>query len=718
MSSAITIDIDKLKKQINEFLKEKINRYLDILVKSSDYEKLSKELEKENEIIKNVILSLIVEDVYIDSLSRASLLKVYSEKLSNILDYQTIRNLLINRIISYGLNNKKLLEKFSTEELFLIYYNFYIFDKHKSTVKQIKEILKLFNLNLISVAQLYIVYDKNTNDIFFAPEWIYNPLKIKIKKFDYETIVNSTPGFMIDKQTILDNKDNILFPIKSNILLINTSSRINLANISYLRAVVVSYILKDKYIDVNLPVRSYIQEHINVNDIPIITSYIRMKYYYNITDTREYYNNRTDINTYTRNTYVLSLIYDYFDTRGINRIIDILNNPTYEEYRQLNKELKELFNKLSEDEYEYLKNTNFIEVFENYIKDTYPSLYEDLLIIENKLTDHNNNNNNTRVKLDTMLSNILTNLISLFVSIVYTNPDFNKINEQYLFDYIHLFFYTDNDIISQHLSKYILLIKYFLPLHMHLTRFTDQGYYVEDLLNTIHARDYYSVLIDKHLDPDIILDTRYNFNLTITNEYIREYKIHDEKALLNITLYPDNENIYTNIHDDEYNFSIILNTYPDYILPRVIDRLYIYSTHNIRYQLISDLHNITIEQTNNEDIFHNIVNMDHYQLSVSLNVIPDYLNTTRYNYDIYTTNAYDIRYILSGDYNRMFISFVNNNDYEINENPLVIVNTQPAPENLNSTRIISEVNPIVINNERILAPVSEHVKLAIVTLNM
>ena len=718
MSSAITIDIDKLKKQINEFLKEKINRYLDILVKSSDYEKLSKELEKENEIIKNVILSLIVEDVYIDSLSRASLLKVYSEKLSNILDYQTIRNLLINRIISYGLNNKKLLEKFSTEELFLIYYNFYIFDKHKSTVKQIKEILKLFNLNLISVAQLYIVYDKNTNDIFFAPEWIYNPLKIKIKKFDYETIVNSTPGFMIDKQTILDNKDNILFPIKSNILLINTSSRINLANISYLRAVVVSYILKDKYIDVNLPVRSYIQEHINVNDIPIITSYIRMKYYYNITDTREYYNNRTDINTYTRNTYVLSLIYDYFDTRGINRIIDILNNPTYEEYRQLNKELKELFNKLSEDEYEYLKNTNFIEVFENYIKDTYPSLYEDLLIIENKLTDHNNNNNNTRVKLDTMLSNILTNLISLFVSIVYTNPDFNKINEQYLFDYIHLFFYTDNDIISQHLSKYILLIKYFLPLHMHLTRFTDQGYYIEDLLNTIHTHDYYSVLIDKHSDPDIILDTRYNFNLTITNEYIREYKIHDEKALLNITLYPDNENIYTNIHDDEYNFSIILNTYPDYILPRVIDRLYIYSTHNIRYQLISDLHNITIEQTNNEDIFHNIVNMDHYQLSISLDVIPDYLNTTRYNYDIYTTNAYDIRYILSGDYNRMFISFVNNNDYEINENPLVIVNTQPAPENLNSTRIISEVNPIVINNERILAPVSEHVKLAIVTLNM
>jgi hypothetical protein len=238
-----------LLKQLEKFLKEKIAPYFNIISLVDD--ELDSNKINEHELIKKILISLVTDDFYKDALEDIDELQFYSADGISI-DTDRLRKALINRLVSLGLP-EYILKYYTVNELLLIYLYYYIFDRHKGTPRYIVEFCKLFNLDIISIAELYINYDHKNNRPYFITQWLYNPFNQPNRILNYDDVYNTTPGFLIDKETIIANKDKIAFPIKSNILYIEASNTRNLSKADYLKAVYVLYLFKDEYIDIELP---------------------------------------------------------------------------------------------------------------------------------------------------------------------------------------------------------------------------------------------------------------------------------------------------------------------------------------------------------------------------------------------------------------------------------------------------------------------------------
>jgi len=540
--------ISNLKEQLENFLKEKILPYFDILTLTENNN------NQNSDLIKEVLLSLVVDDYYKDTLQDTTELSFYSEDIITDELIQKIRPALINRLTSYGLP-KNILEQFSTNELLLMYYNYYILDKHKASVKQIIEIFKLFNLNIISVAELYINYDYQTDTPYFIPQWIYNPLNLKINKLDYDTIYNNTPGFLIDKQTIINNKDNIVFPVKTNILYITSSQNRDLSTLSYLKAVYTAYILKDQYISIELPISTGSYETVNINDIPIITYYMSLLYY----DT-EYIDSSDNI--YNDMIFYVPLLLEIISYDENNFIQKIEEYSSFENNTDSNNlykhraEFREFISTLTQNT--YLDNTQNIlsrTYLETYIKETYPKLYNDIRYIFDvlKTTDIDSYKN----KLTLLLTNILGALIIKFSQII--NSTGKNINIDYFISYIDFFFQYGSsliNVISLITKKYLLLIKYNLPAFIHITDNYDYTQYIiKSLDNSVYLYSYTTIKYTKTDISFVLYREQYNLNM-YHNENIRFniFDINDAQIKIDHEIqYTVNNEYYNSIYTNNFS---------------------------------------------------------------------------------------------------------------------------------------------------------------------
>jgi hypothetical protein len=446
--------------KLERFLKEKILPYYDVLT-------IAENNDDESGIIKEVLLSLVADDYYKNSLKDTIELHFYGTQEFDLKDLDKLRPALINRLVSYGMP-KSILEQYSTSELLLMYFNYYIFDKHKASIRQIIEILKLFNLNVISIAELYINFDKNANEPYFIPEWIYNPLSLKISRLNYDEIYNSTPGFLIDKDTIIQNKDKIIFPVKTNILYIASTHNKKITTIEYLKAAYVAYIMQNRYITIELPIDTLQYENININDIPVILYYITLRYY----DT-EYIDSSEK--QYQNLVYQLPRLFQIIErdpeqfVKQLNRFSNFNELKNSNELYTLREELKQFLKNITYDT--YLDNTQNIlsrQYLESYIKHTYPKLYKDIDYIFTTLRQ--TNNDEFLNKLTLLLSEIFSKFLAEFYKV---HSTYQNIDITYFISYINFFFRYGIellDVFTLIIKKYFLLVKFFLPAYIHLSQ--------------------------------------------------------------------------------------------------------------------------------------------------------------------------------------------------------------------------------------------------------
>jgi len=604
----------KINKLIEEFLKEKILPYYDIITDVSDL--VQNDAEKSHaELIKNILLELIT-DIYKDGFNNTTELDFYSElKKINLRDeniQRIIKQTILNRLQSYGLP-ENILARFTFNELLKIYMNYHFIDKIKSTVKQIYVLLNLFNVQLLSVAELYI--RKINNDLVFIPKWIYKDELLNEdslpKYFTYDEIYNSTPGYLIKKEDLLNNEDKIIYPIKTNILLLYYRNTENLSLSTYLNAAYIYYLLNDEIIKINLQTIDD-KEIINANDSIYIFLYLSLLELRRNNNNGNNNNEKESINAYI---FQLPYIVDYISAnedeylKYLNKLQTLNSTSSNELYKTRREIINWIKNNLMlydtveiDSSIDELTNT-----IEDFISTQYPKLFQD---IQNIYQYKNSNTEKYKQLHDNLVTEILNNLLNK-ISEVISKHKKNVSAEMvlaYIYTFIQYLVNIEHNEIYKIYSKYILLLKYLQPAYI------------------LYAEPH-----------------RYNQYYTIENRNLNGLYIYSE--------YPK-----FNLSNQSYSFFYVTETQKDFYiktiqttnnLPDIYnDRTYVHLLTNYRYILsqVKDKILLSINAANNFSFYQNIT--EKYKISIKhkhLNIIPslnlDLTNTKIHHNTLDKTNT-------------------------------------------------------------------------------
>jgi len=134
---------------------------------------------------------------------------------------------------------ENILDTLSATDLYKLIQSMSLFINNQSSYEFFNKILNMFEEE-IYIAELFLAYDKNNDKVYLTPKWINNPppdIEKTYKVIDYAIAYEKIPELLITEDEWLNqiHKNNIVLPIRTNILLVVSNITYN---ISYLNNVI------------------------------------------------------------------------------------------------------------------------------------------------------------------------------------------------------------------------------------------------------------------------------------------------------------------------------------------------------------------------------------------------------------------------------------------------------------------------------------------------
>ncbi len=140
---------------------------------------------------------------------------------------------------------KDVLSKLSINNKILFFKNLTDYFKYKGNITFFDKVSKLFPYQTFDIYELYIDYDSDNTEWVFKPKNIIRNTTNDLieNNLDFDEIYNKIPSFLINQNQLDFYKDNnnIILPVKSNIILLdysdnyNISELINLINATFIK---------------------------------------------------------------------------------------------------------------------------------------------------------------------------------------------------------------------------------------------------------------------------------------------------------------------------------------------------------------------------------------------------------------------------------------------------------------------------------------------------
>jgi len=473
-------------------------------------------------LIASVIISLIENNLIDD------LYKNIPKDLVSILDKSSFLESIDyfkNKLIEVGIP-ENIVEKLSYTDYIKLLKVFSIFIKDVSSVKFIKDLVNIFGDN-ISIAELYIDYNKEEDDLYFIPKWIVvsgsnSSLPYKIS---YEKIYDKARTFLVPKSALLNEikNSNIVLPIKTNLLYIDES-------ISYsfdiVNNILIQYFLK--YYG-NTPVEFTVGNSkfsVYIKDVASLFEYINLLYY------SKKYNIPTD--TLVLQTSNRALFNNLYSPETVNntlselfKFLDLYNNAqSKKDIEEIKSKIKKLIN-LDEKHIEPAKYT--FQDLQSYLYGKYSNL---IYTINSYLSNYTN--------LDELSEKYVSLINSLLQGVnltAYTNPTPEYIYLLTVFKQSVFYLPHSESILSQ--SKSVLFIKHFLPIFSELiiNKVIDTTLKITGKLFALYIDDKINFVFEKVLKDLINIEDKYILKLLLN--YKDNISIDDSFDLSSITLFKD-----------------------------------------------------------------------------------------------------------------------------------------------------------------------------------
>ena len=125
---------------------------------------------------------------------------------------------------------ENILKKLPMQDKVLFFNNLTDFYRYRGNIDFFKNVTKLFHRALFDVYELYIDYDETLEDWVFKPYLIVknkesSSVEVEIPNIMYDNVYHNIPSLLINKTQLNHYRENnnIVLPIKSNIVLLDTS---------------------------------------------------------------------------------------------------------------------------------------------------------------------------------------------------------------------------------------------------------------------------------------------------------------------------------------------------------------------------------------------------------------------------------------------------------------------------------------------------------------
>ena len=190
--------------------KEQIEEYFQIYI--SEYEAFK------NEPTYQTILRFLV-DYYYDKLYNIDP-NLYKQMFE---DGQIPQEVYDQLLVAIGLP-QNLIDTLSYKSKIIFLKTFSDFERYKATLSFVQNLGKSYN-DFLNIYELFIDYDNTDNKWILRPKLVHKNERVDLLTdyLDYDEVYNGVPTLLLDSDelTTLYNNDQIVLPIKSNLLLLD-----------------------------------------------------------------------------------------------------------------------------------------------------------------------------------------------------------------------------------------------------------------------------------------------------------------------------------------------------------------------------------------------------------------------------------------------------------------------------------------------------------------
>jgi hypothetical protein len=546
---------------------------------------------------------------------------------------------------------KNVLSKLSINNKILFFKNLTDYFKYKGNITFFDKVSKLFPYQTFDIYELYIDYDEDNTEWVFKPKNIIRNTTNDLieNSLDFDEIYNKIPSFLINQNQLdfYKSSNNIILPVKSNIILLNYSDSyninelVNLINATFIKTfgnnIFTCYFLDNQF-------------NISLKEFYLLWYYLLLRF------------NDTNFSSVP-----LKFVIEYTEGNNPFSIYDL--DDLLDKYNSISN------SKDAIDFYkEYLENyflTYSLKDEINYVDLEYLIPEEILTYINEKLAISVELN----VDYNTLLTELLNSLIMFSMQdgqdeyfIKYSEYLINdltritfNIKESNSYVLLYNFKPYHTELISSYISKIIInskldtIIPYSTKINFLMSL---------ELADSLNNLDYiYQKIVYNYLENNTPIDSSKikSISIPIINEYILQFS-----NIFNIKL---NNLDYNELIDILLNFRCSLDN--SYINLNIIDYN---STNNYNYIVISNLIlsyvyilklNFELQDNLNLILQDSNLTINNYikDLSFDPNLISDfqYVNSLKINSDNILFNDNNINSFLNFKLNDILITFLKEN---------------------------------------------------------